>query len=149
MNRTDTLESLAPGLLDQCLVTKARRAARTITRRYSRLLEPHGLKSTQATLLHALLDATDNSISALADRLGIERSALNRNLKILEKTGLIACPVHGRGRARAYSLTRRGQEKMAVLLPLWHEAQHAVKTEIGAKDWNDLQRTLNTVARLS
>jgi len=142
-------DDLPATFLNECLVTNSRRAARAVTRRYSALLAPHGLKSTQASLLFALHATPESSVSALAERLGIERSAMTRNLKLLERTGLTASPVQGRGRRQAYRLTPAGRAKLETLLPLWHAAQAAVKEEFGEAEWNALQRTLRALSTLS
>ncbi len=142
-------DDLTRNLLSECLVTKSRRAARAITSRYSRLLAPHGLRSTQAALLFALSLKPQTSVSALAEQLAIERSAMTRNLKILERAGLIASPVHGQGRAQAYRLTDLGRQKLEIILPLWHEAQAAAREELGHSEWGAVQKALSQLAELS
>ena len=74
---------------------------------------------------------------------------MTRNLKILERTGLIASPVHGQGRAQAYRLTELGQQRLETILPLWHETQAAAREELGASEWDTVQGALSRLAELS
>ncbi|WP_146739712.1 MarR family winged helix-turn-helix transcriptional regulator [Hyphomonas pacifica] len=73
------------------------RAARRITREYDDALRPVGLTVTQFGLLNSVDRYEPDSISELADLLALDRTTLSRNLKPLEKAGLISA---GR-RARA------------------------------------------------
>ncbi len=142
-------EALDPSYGDVCLVTKSRRAARAVTRRYGKLLAPHGLKPSQVSLMAVLRHNRNQSISGLAERLGIERSALTRNIKTLERMGMVQSKVQGQGRAQAYQLTAAGLAKTNELWPLWHQAQDAVRAEIGDDKWNQVQEALKTLAEIS
>lgn len=140
---------LPTNLNEVCLVAKSRRAARAMTRRYGRLLEPHGLTATQASLLYGLAASRELSISALAETLGIERTALSRNLRVLERRGLAERRTKGQGRAHVYQPSTEGRAKLAEILPLWQQAQDAVRAEVGAAEWRRLQSALTVLGNFS
>jgi DNA-binding MarR family transcriptional regulator len=133
------------GMTDQCMVVKTRRAARAVTRRYNALLRPLGIQSTQASLLYAIWRGGFGSVSELADRLGVERSALTRNLQLLRAEGLVEPDQEGRGRAQRFSLTDKGQEVLKAGVPLWIKAQKDLRAELGEKTWADAQAALARV----
>lgn len=135
--------------IDVCLVLKTRRAARAITRRYNTLLKPLGLQCTQASLLFAIARGGFLSIKDLAEQLAIERSAMTRNLRLLQKAGLVNSDEQGQGRAQRVQLTQAGRAMVKTCLPLWHMAQNAVRRELGESQWSDTQNTLTRLGALT
>ncbi|AUG53583.1 MarR family winged helix-turn-helix transcriptional regulator [Thalassospira marina] len=140
--------TLPDALIDECLVLKSRRAARAVTRRYNLLLKPHGLQSTQASLLFCICWGGFQSISSLARLMDLERSALTRNLAVLQRHGLIAPDQTGQGRTQVFSLTSQGEEKVQQILPVWQQAQKEILGELGAEDWQDVQKALSLIATI-
>ncbi len=68
---------------------RVRRAARVVGNYYDVHLKPAGLKGTQFTLLNAIFLNPSIAITQLADLLLLNRTTLNRNLKPLERQGLV------------------------------------------------------------
>jgi DNA-binding MarR family transcriptional regulator len=66
-----------------------RAAARLITNAYDDALRPSGLRVIQFALLAAIGAEQSVSITALARLIDMDRTTLSRNLKPLEKDGLI------------------------------------------------------------
>jgi DNA-binding MarR family transcriptional regulator len=83
------------------------------------------------------------SITALANSLGMDRSTLTRNLRPLEKEGLIVLGQEGRHRSRALEVTKAGRARMRAALPLWTKAQAALKAELGERNWNNIHGMLD------
>jgi DNA-binding MarR family transcriptional regulator len=106
-----------------CFGHRSRKAARAVTRAFNLRLRPLNLQISQYILLGAVARAGDRSIAALAEEVGIESSAVLRNLKVLEARGLVAGQ-GGRGRAgRRLQVTAAGHELIAASLPHWARAQ--------------------------
>jgi|TARA_R110002012_G_scaffold32232_6_gene95519 DNA-binding MarR family transcriptional regulator len=135
-------------LIDECLVLKSRKAARAITRRYNVLLKPYGLQCTQASLLFCIARGGFQSISNLARQLGLERSALTRNLAVLQRDGMIAPDQTGQGKTQVFSLTVQGAEKVRQIVPVWEKLQSTTYREIGADNWHATQQALALIARI-
>ncbi len=76
-------------LASQCLCTNLRRAARGVSRHYDGALDGFGINVAQYSLLCNLQRLDQPSISSLADAMGLDRSTLGRNLRVLEGEGLV------------------------------------------------------------
>lgn len=83
----------------------------------------------------------------LADQLIMDRTTLTRELRLLEKQGLVGIAVGQDRRARTVSLTSQGQAVLARALPLWSAAQSRVEERLGAKHWQQILGCLNDVAQ--
>jgi DNA-binding MarR family transcriptional regulator len=113
-----------------CACFAVRRAARVITQHYDRALRPSGLRATQFTLLTMLALGGPLSLSRVADRLGMERTTLTRNLKLLLAAGLISVDQGDDRRVRTISITPKGRRAAVDALPHWRRAQRAVASHL-------------------
>ncbi len=142
----DHLAEQLQAVSESCVCLHARMTARAVTRAYDKALAPLGLEATQFTLLAAIAANPEKSITALADRLALERSSLSRNLKLLQGRGLIA-PAGQGGRAAAFSATAAGADLLAQALPLWSAAQRKSEMAMGAVTWSVTRETLRQLRR--
>lgn len=129
-----------------CAVLRTRKAARIVSRYYDEALRPLGIKNTQLSLLVAIKVGAPDSISAFADRMGIERTTLTRNLQLLEKKGFIEVGPEGYRRARAMRLLPFGQATLEKALPLWQQAQDTIEDKLGASHWQEAKAALDNLA---
>src|SRR5262245_62545699 len=133
----NTLAAHCVAVAATCAAAGLRRADRAVTQLYARALAPSGLQPTQFTLLTACEVAGDIPITALAETLVMDRTTLARNLKPLEREGLVRVAVGdeqgGRSdrRVRVVQLTEQGREALRQALPLWEEAQARVVGGLG------------------
>ena len=129
-----------------CVCFHLRRSARTITTFYERVLAPSGLHATQFTLLTVVRRAGGLAFSRLAEVLGMDRTTLTRNLRPLERDGLVRVESGTDRRIRLVKLTPRGERKQAEAEPLWAKAHARITSDIGEKTWRrlrlDLSRTI-------
>jgi DNA-binding MarR family transcriptional regulator len=114
-----------------CSCFAARRAARTITQHYERVLKPSGLRVTQFTVLSMLAAAGPQTVTGLAGQLATERTTLTRNVRALVTDGLVAESATGDGRVRLLSITKRGLNRARAALPHWREAQKSIARRLG------------------
>ena len=135
---------------ENCACFNIRRAARQVTQAYDRALRPAGLQATQFTIL-TMIDAvagTDGvTVSVLADRLGMDRTTLTRNLGPIARSGWVENVPGPDRRERLVRLTDPGSAKLAQARPLWREAQGAALAQLGDEGiaaLNDLTRRLTT-----
>jgi len=115
----------------QCTCLSLRRITRKVTQRYDEWLAPAELRSTQFSLLGMLHAPEEVSVSALADKLDIDRTTLTRNLLILSDRHLVAIGDGPDARSRAVTLTAQGRQAFARALPLWRKAQDEVNAKLG------------------
>jgi len=98
-----------------------------VTQHYERHFRGSGLRATQFTILAALAQAGPLSISKLSDQLGIDRTTLSRNLRLIEDQGWISALAHGDQRVRKMALTPRGRKKASAALAFWKRADTSVE----------------------
>lgn len=121
--RTKNLVADARAVLRSCIGTNIRQAERIITRFLETRLQVTGLSVAEFTLLAQIAAAPDDTIAALAKRLGLDPSTLSRNLRALEKKMLVEIVVAEADlRRRAVWLTEAGARKLEATLPVWRKA---------------------------
>ena len=122
-----------PFIMDNmtCICTSLRQAALATSEFYDRALEPAGLKVTMYRLLKRAAEAGRPNISELSRIVGLDRSTLGRNLRVLERQNLIRFESARDERARVVVLTPEGEAALARARPLWADAQRAMHTLLG------------------
>ena len=128
-----------------CACFNLRKAARVVAQVYDQHLQPSGLKNTQLSLLLVTVKFGPLSITALAEQLVMDRTTLTRNLKPLERDGLIKVVAGEDARTRHVQVTAKGLKKMQKAIPLWEHAQLQVVKELGQTHWHSLLAELQTV----
>jgi len=78
----------------------------------------------------------------------MDRTTLTRNLRPLEKQGLVQIALGKDQRTRVVRLTPEGQKALARAFPLWKKAQARVIKELGPERWNSLRAYLGEVVSL-
>jgi len=141
-------------LASQCLCTNLRRAARGVSRHYDGALDGFGINVAQYSLLCNLQRLDQPSISSLAEAMGLDRSTLGRNLRVLEGEGLVK--LEGEGlvrlvegddlRNRLVMLTEDGEARLAAALPAWEAAQQKLIDQLGAEKRETLLALLDELA---
>jgi DNA-binding MarR family transcriptional regulator len=125
-----------------CTCTTVRHAAQTLTEVYDRVLAPSGLKITQYMLLQGMLrGGTEKSITGLALEVGVDRSTIGRNLRVLERDGFVILGVGSDRREHVVRVTEKGRQAVAYALPLWQQAQSMMANALG-QDQLDALKTL-------
>ncbi|MBD9481872.1 MarR family transcriptional regulator [Pseudomonas sp. PDM14] len=117
----------------QCLCTRLRRATRGVTRIYDDALRDVGLNVAQFSLLRNLQRLDQPSISVLAEAMGLDRSTMGRNLKLLQADGLIALSGGEDQRSRVVQLSALGEARLAEAIAPWKEAQRQLSLYLGAE----------------
>lgn len=119
-----TLRDEARILVDACPGWNSRLAARRISAALDRDLAKLGLSAAQIGLLAQIAVIVDDTLGALAQRAGLEQSTLSRNLRTLEREGLVEIAVvESDLRRRAVWLTEAGVRRLEEALPVWRAAQ--------------------------
>lgn len=120
---TRTLRADALDAAQHCAANQIRIAARQITRYFDAKMRRTGLRIEQFNLLTEIAVTNDDSLTGLAKATCLDKSTLSRNLKALEKDGLIEIATYGTGsRRRLVWLTEKGARKLEGAIPLWRKA---------------------------
>ena len=118
-----TLVADARAAVDACAGWNARLAARRITSFLNRRMQGSGLSLAQFSLMAQIAAARDDTLSELAQRIGLDQSTLSRNLQVLEAAGLVEiATTETDARRRAVWLTEKGARSLEAGLADWQRA---------------------------
>lgn len=146
-HQTDTDAPAATLSPLHCVCFGLNRAARATTRRYDAALKPARLTSGQFGVLAALSKAGPLPLSRLASLLGLDRTTLNRNLRLLEAAGLVGTGTEGQdARIRPIHITPAGEAKAQEAYALWRGVQEATVRRVGVEAWPALRAELERLA---
>ena len=125
-----SLRKDARAALEACAGWNVRLAARRITQFLEQRMEGAGLSFAQFGLMAEIASAADDTITALATRMGLDQSTLSRTLRTLEADGLVEIAIaEGDQRRRMVWLTEKGARRLEAALVCWAEA-HAELDEL-------------------
>lgn len=116
-----------------CATANVRKASRAVAKVYAESLAEAELEPTQYSLLVACSLAEGTTVSKLAEVFAMDRSALARNLAVMEKHGLLRVKPGEDRRTRKVTLTAHGKTALARALPHWRAAQSKVEQRFGAE----------------
>ena len=133
-------------LTSECICTHLRRAARGVSRHYDEALAGFGVNVAQFSLLRHLQRLDRPSITTLAEAMGLERSTLGRNLRVLEAEGLVALADGDDQRNRVVLLTESGTRLLQAAYPAWEQAQAELVERLGVGPRDELVRLLGQLA---
>ncbi len=128
-----------------CYCLAARRAARAITRLYDAKLRPHGLRSTQFSILAALALKGPTPMGELAELLGLEHTTLSRSSARLERDGWITTASTKDARKRPLELTPAGRRKLEDAFPAWREVQDFISQGGADARWGAIVQGIDRV----
>jgi DNA-binding MarR family transcriptional regulator len=130
--------------IDQCHATTLRKASRRVSQFYDHKLLPFGIRATQFAILATLSELPGLAINQLADHLDLDKTTTGKNLRPLEKAGLVNVVTSERdGRSRTISLTAEGLATLEGAMPLWREAQAQFEQLNGSETAATLRARLN------
>jgi DNA-binding MarR family transcriptional regulator len=132
-------------LLAPCAWSQVHRFATKLSSLYDGLLSPEGLTITQYSLLEDIERAGQLSHAVLAEKVGMDRTTLTRNLRPLTRARWVTAGIGKDRRQRLLQLTAAGRRKLLRSFPLWEEAQRQFLSQIGTESLQEL-RTLLTSA---
>jgi DNA-binding MarR family transcriptional regulator len=133
---------------DHCVGNNLFKTARAVSRIYAEEMRPAGLARSQFSILGTLYQTGPVALSALADRLYMDRTTLTRNLRPLERDGLVARKIApGDGRVRLVGITADGRDRFREARGYWRTAQKRVLAMLGESEWRDLEDRLVALRR--
>lgn len=140
-----TKSSATNDLKNECGLFHIRRASRAAGKFYADILEHAGLESSQFSVLTTISQNGPISISDIANRMGLDRTTMSRNLKPLEKKKLVKSSTQRDGRARLIEITQSGKAAIAEAIPRWKNAQAEFRSILGDEDMDQLILLMNRV----
>jgi DNA-binding MarR family transcriptional regulator len=129
-----------------CVCFNLRWVTRAVTQFFDAEMRRHGIRPTQGSILAALSAQDSWTMAELSDWLGMERTTLVRNLRPLQRDGLVEVGGGGRGRLVELAITAKGRKQMEKVTPAWRVAQSAVVKTLGEKRWSAVLSDLEAAA---
>lgn len=128
-----------------CYCVNLRRGAAILTEYYDSALAESGLSVTQFCLLIHLRRKTGANMTQWAEAVGLERSTMVRNIRLLEQNGWIA-RIPGRG--KCFALSPSGNAALERALPAWQETQNRLASYLTQEDADALLRISRKIQAL-
>src|ERR1700747_2089034 len=139
---TDTLPTP-----EDCNCLAVRQAARHVTQFYDAFLLPAGLRTTQFSILAKLRRLGPMTINALAAEMVMDRTTLGRNIRPVQRDGLIAVKKGRRDRrSKELRVTETGEARFRTATKGWVQAQRQFEKAFGVKRTTDMRDLLHAVA---
>lgn len=145
--RTDAASAAFQQLLGEgCTLLRLQNAARVVAQLYAGYYDQLDVTAAQfGTLVYLYRDGV-HSVGTLAEAVHTDQTTLTRNLRLLEKRGLIAQTVAADDRRRRdVRLTPIGTRLVQKALVQWQQAQAALTEKIGRSQTVDLNRRLDEI----
>ena len=140
---------MAGPVTQDCIHARIRHAGRALGRFYDEALRPAGLSATQFTLLATLDRIGDATVAELADRVGMHRTTLTRNLRVMQRAGWIKRQPGLDRRTQILSTSRAGSERVTEALPLWRAVHRQAAGRLGERREQRLLRYLDRLIALN
>lgn len=132
---------------EECNCLAVRQAARHVTQFYDEFLAPAGLRITQFSILAKLRRLGPMTVNALAAEMVMDRTTLGRNIRPLQRDGLVmVAQGHEDRRRKELRLTDAGSERLRAAVVGWIRAQARYEAVFGAERAADLRTLLHTVS---
>lgn len=130
-----------------CNCLALRQATRHLTQFYDQFLVPAGIRATQYSILARLDRRGATPINALAAELVMDRTTLGRNIRPLQRDGLVAIgPGKADRRRRELRLTESGKARFQIAQKAWRKAQANFEQAFGRRRARALRGLLEDVA---
>ena len=111
--------------------TNLRRSASALSDFYDAALKETGLTIAQYYLLINLSRLGNANITHWAEHVGLERSTMVRNIKLLQSRGYVEIT---EGHGKVFTLSSEGKRILELAIPLWQRAQEQVEALLGKDD---------------
>lgn len=130
---------------DPCYCVSIRKAARKVTAHYDAALAPVGVNLAQFSLLRTIARRAPLSLTELGRLTELDRSTVGRNVKILERMGLVAMSGGKDHREAMAMLAPQGARVLYEGAPLWDATQRSIETTLGPDAARQLQTLLHSL----
>lgn len=139
-------DELDLNVMENCVCFNLRWVSRVVSQFFLSELSHHGLLPTQTPILGALAARSEATMAELSDWLAMDRTTLVRNLRPLERDGLVRVSGGGRGNKVTLTLTPKGRVALQKFLPDWQVAQQKIIGTLGKERWAEILRDLERAA---
>jgi DNA-binding MarR family transcriptional regulator len=133
--------------MENCVCFNLRWVSRAVSQFFVGELHHHGLLPTQTPILGLLAARPEASMAEVSDWLAMDRTTLVRNLRPLERDGLVKATGKGRGNKVSLTLTPKGKAALGKFIPDWRKSQSKIIKTLGAKRWTEILTDLERATK--
>ncbi|MGE5450062.1 MAG: MarR family winged helix-turn-helix transcriptional regulator [Methanomassiliicoccales archaeon] len=134
MENNLTIREIALHASNTCTVFNMRKASRLVGQFYDQAFSSLGIRTTQFSLLLAIAYQEPATINHLAQIMGMDRTTLSRNVRVLAKNNLVTLTKGEDRREQLINLTNQGADLIQQALPIWETTQDKFGQLFG-KEW--------------
>ncbi len=132
-----------------CVAYNLRKSSRIVSKIYEQEMRSAPIRGPQFSLSIMIAQRGTITISGLAREIGADRTTLTRNLKLLERKGVIRITPGEDRRKRVVTLMPRGEQAIRASYKHWKKAQAKVVKALGTERWRRMQTDLSAVSALA
>ncbi len=129
--------------LEHCVGSRLRRLSRIADSHIRSFLGDHKITENQMTILFTLHELGKVEQGKVGEVLFLERSTVSRNIKLLEKQGLIVRSMDYRPEIE---LTSEGIELVKILIPQWEKAMDVLVGQLEVEGMDCLLKLENKMS---
>jgi DNA-binding MarR family transcriptional regulator len=132
----------------RCLCLRVQRASRAIGRQFDDAFRAVGLNNWQFSLLMNLNRPSPLTVTRLAEELAMDRTTTTKNLKPLERRGLVEVRRDDQdARVKRVILTEAGRALLTEAVQHWTVAQQKIEASLRGSDLASLHTALEAIAQ--
>jgi DNA-binding MarR family transcriptional regulator len=128
-----------------CYCIVLRKASRRISALYDEALAPLGINIAQFSAMRTISRNTPISLTDLGQEMELDRSTVGRNMKVLERMGLVAFATGEDQREAVLSLTSEGTALLERARPIWDDIQDQLESRLGPDHARQLGELLQAI----
>jgi len=125
-----------------CYCIALRAASRRLTALYDAALQPAGINVAQFSLLRNVERAQPVSLTELGRRMELDRSTVGRNVRLLQRMGLVRMTPGSDQREASVGLEPAGREILSQAIPVWQGVQDRIQAQLGEEAAGQLRDLL-------
>lgn len=125
-----------------CHCTILRKATRKVSAYYDEALVSLGINIAQLSLMRNIARIEPTSLTELAARVELDRSTVGRNIKVLERMGLVAIITGKDHREVVLELSQSGRKILREGNAIWDRVQDDINARLGADHMKQLHGLL-------
>lgn len=115
--------------LGHCIGNRLRRLSRIVDRQFRTSLKAYDITESQLSILFVLRKLGRVEQGKIGEALVLERSTVSRNVKLLEKNGIVTRTLDYRPEIE---LTAKGDKLINTLIPIWEGLMDDLMNKLGA-----------------
>jgi DNA-binding MarR family transcriptional regulator len=116
-----------------------------MTSLYDEALAPLGINLAQYSLMRNIQRRAPLSLTELGRTVDLDRSTVGRNIRILERMGLVKAMQAKDHREACIALSRKGERVMGESTPFWTQAQEKIERTLGIAGAHNLCSLLDAL----